>query len=296
MELLSPHVLAKGLSGSELVKAFALFMAMGDRDLSKEDDAVQLWNTTVAAEREWLKLSAGQQKYILGGWHPANDLPSTAEYLQTLAGYDDNAVAWTLTGCENYRGNVDFFAAPELVSSMHPVRMCIRQGTPKAQALKQCRNILAALEARWEETIALDGKRGLTQERTESEPARALGILPVGTMICDPSTSESGIIVGAFRGKSRIVYVFVGADGEVDCQYGNSLQTAEGSRGGLPAVTDASGGDPLVKLRETMPALPLEKKSDFVRLMVGLDGKPIAGRKLARRVVKAKRRAGAAAA
>ncbi len=211
MAVLTKHVLDRGLKGSKLVKAFAMHAALGDRDCDKQEDIKRTADTAVEAEREWSKLTEAERVRILNGWHVASGFPTVADHLAMLAKMIGPETRWmlTVTGVDR----VNFFADWELVDDNNPVFVRIMRGTPKDEALTRLRNILAALEEKWEEAIALDGREGLT---TETEEQR----IAVGDVVVDTGSDSGG-----------------------------GLKRAPDSHGGMPAVTDLGGGDPLAGLR-----------------------------------------------
>jgi hypothetical protein len=252
LELIADHVFARGLKGSRVVKAFALAQMLYRRDPEKPNDVANAWKIAREAWVEWVKLPLAERKAILGGWHSDPVFPTPREQLEIMAGYGDNEVLWQLSIVE-MPDHVSFWSDYNLTHSIADVQLFIRQGTRKAEALRQLRNIMAALEARWHEAIALDGHNRVDHPLQEPKPRQpepgAEGILPPGTFVRDNSLDKSGIILGGFRSGKNTLYTYICADGTLESQYAMGLKVADAAAGGLPAVADINGADPLAEMR-----------------------------------------------
>jgi hypothetical protein len=252
---LADLVKENGLTGSAVVKEFALFKALMAREPKTEAEYMRVDEQANVALREWERLSWGEKRRILRGWHPAKQPPGLAEFLHYLGGLADQCVEWGLDMRVDCEGRVRCFADFGVVNDTAGTSVHFRPGTKREEVLSDLRKIMEAVKSRWPEMIALDGREGLTVAvpaeavAVPGPAARIPELLPVGTLIEDTSQNASGIIVGAFKGEKEIVYVYVRPDGEVDSQYAMAVEPSPQNRGGLPLVTDIHGHDPLARFR-----------------------------------------------
>jgi hypothetical protein len=248
LDLLEVPILRNGLKGSELVKAFALARALRREALEIEENCRAAWSAGIQAMKAWNKLSEGERKHLLNGWHCPTEWPSVEEYFRTLAGYDDNELLWMLRLSEG-DGEVNLFPSFEIAPDIADVSLLIRQGVTKAEALRQIDDMREALEAKWEEAVASTGRNLITHPIAQGRAEDAEKMLSPGTFVMDTATNEAGIILGGYQGTNGILYTYLNAKGEVDSQYGGGFKVATERAGGLPVVSDLNGRDPLAALR-----------------------------------------------
>ena len=93
---LADLVKENGLPGSAVVKEFALFKTRMAREPKTETEYMRVDEQAKVALREWDRLSWGEKRRILRGWHPAKQPPGLAEFLRYLGGLADQCVEWGL--------------------------------------------------------------------------------------------------------------------------------------------------------------------------------------------------------
>jgi hypothetical protein len=248
LERIEKAALANGPRGSKLVKAFALNRALANLE-EEQRDATQLRAAQDAALAEWSKLTPREQERIGWGWPDRGQQPSVAEWAREQAQYmGETDWGVRLTPAPD-RIQVDCSAGWELFHGTEPVTLMIRPGTQRAQVVRAARRLVEALERYWSGIITMGPESRLLRLPTGEPAAAAEGMIPPGTLVEDASQDQCGIVVGGFRGANGILYVYIKPDGVLDSQYGMGLKVAKGGVGGIPAVTDIQGIDPLARMR-----------------------------------------------
>ena len=285
------------------------------------------WGAKGMAAEAWAELAEDEKRRILNGWTPRPTPPSAQESFGWIAHASAEPVLRVTCGPS---GEVVLMPDVEPCSGIiRDAEMIFPEGTDKATAVASARAMLLAVERHYEAAIrltahegmnvlpkgspsaepveqalaaiekAMDGVRAALQgqaQATAGGQAAPSGMLPAGTLIRDPSGDDAGFVVGGFKGTNGILYIYVNAAGEVNSQYSAGVKVAEGNHGGLPTVTDASGGDPLAGVRGRLPEVQEKKTPGNVRPVVDMKGRKIVGKQLARRVPASRRRARVAAA
>jgi hypothetical protein len=172
---LVPLVKAHAQPGSNLAKSFALYGAHSEGEWITDSNFARGESLAQDAWVEWLKLEPAQRAFIGEGWHAPREYPTLAE-----AAVDDAAcganVMWALCVDAGAMKEVDIYArfVPD-DEDLTLVQLRVRQWAEKAPTIKAARDAVDALEARWEEAVAMDEKGGIGVRR-RAEP-RAAGML-----------------------------------------------------------------------------------------------------------------------
>jgi hypothetical protein len=261
-ERIERYALENGPRGSALVKAAALHRAISNLEEGELDDAQHL-QTAKDLIAVWEKLPRGEREAMRNGWHDPGMEQTPRQWLRDQEGFCDNEIEWALdVSLWPNESEVVAWAGWHFFTGRTGLRVLVGAGSEREDIARQLRLIADGLEQRWPAMIANRGGMELVRWSVPAAPAaRPADGLPIGTFVRDGDAC--GLVVAGAKGVAGWVYLFVEADGRMNCQFENGLTVGPGERRGLPPVVDLEGRDPLAELRGGgMPCMPTEEKSE----------------------------------
>lgn len=159
--------LAEQIEGGARVGS-ALQAAAGAYVQGCRRDGGPTWGERAVLHRELARESRDELRRVLNGHNPSRRFPSPAEFRELLKN------TTPLVGVRIEAGTGAVTAEPEIAAddgSANPVRVFLAEGVDRATAVEALRNIITALESRWEAVVGLGDGEFLSIEPGDLAPS-----------------------------------------------------------------------------------------------------------------------------